>query len=150
MSLSGRESVEIVEYLMDERGPGAAEAVEAAVAWLREARIEGLRVERVAAADQPEGVDVVVRPDPSAPPLWARFYQIGTNRPMFLGRDGVVRGSLAEIEVERRTHYSWLGPYAQGLLETGYPSWRARSTPAGRTMVTPNGPDADQPTPHPL
>jgi unsaturated rhamnogalacturonyl hydrolase len=136
-SLSGRESVEIVEYLMDEPGEGVAEAIEAAVAWLREARIEGQRVERVAAADQPEGVDVVVRPDPAAPPLWARFYEIGTNRPMFLGRDGVVRRSLAEIEVERRTHYSWLGPYAQDLLEHRYPAWRDRTKGHSGSLVIP-------------
>ena len=33
-----------------------------------------------------EGSDVVVVPDASAPPLWARFYEIGTNRPIFSGQ----------------------------------------------------------------
>lgn len=136
-SLSGRESVEIVEYLMEEDGPGVAEAVEAAVSWLREARIEGRRVERVPAPGLPGGFDVVVRDDRSAPPLWARFYEIGTNRPMFLGRDGVVRSALAEIEPERRTNYSWLGPYAADLLARRYPAWRARAGGAGSPMVTP-------------
>jgi unsaturated rhamnogalacturonyl hydrolase len=132
VSLSGRESVEIVEYLMEERGPGVAEAVEGAVAWLRQARIEGRRVERVPAPELPEGFDVVVRDDPAAPPLWARFYEIGTNRPMFLGRDGVVRATLAEIEPERRTNYSWLGPYAADLLARRYPAWRAGGEGPGR------------------
>jgi unsaturated rhamnogalacturonyl hydrolase len=126
VSLSGRESVEIVEYLMDERGPGVRESIEAAVAWLRESRIAGQRVERIPAPELPGGVDVIVRPDPAAGPLWARFYEIGTNRPMFLGRDGVVRSALADIEAERRTHYSWLGPYAQDLLDREYPAWRTR------------------------
>jgi PelA/Pel-15E family pectate lyase len=137
VSLSGRESVEIVEYLMDEEGPRVAEAVEGAVAWLQAARIEGRRVDRVAAPDLPRGFDVVVRDDPAAPPLWARFYEIGTNRPLFLGRDGVARASLAEIEPERRTGYSWLGPYAADLLAARYPSWKARGGTAVAPMVTP-------------
>jgi PelA/Pel-15E family pectate lyase len=137
VSLSGRESVEIVEYLMEEQGPGVAEAVEGAVAWLRDARIEGRRVERVPAPELPGGFDVVVRDDPQAPPLWARFYEIGTNRPMFLGRDGVVRATLAEIEPERRTGYSWLGPYAADLLARRYPAWRIRAGAPPPSMVTP-------------
>jgi unsaturated rhamnogalacturonyl hydrolase len=137
VSLSGKESVEIVEYLMEETGPRAAEAVEAAVLWLREAQIEGRRVERVPAPQLPEGFDVVVREDPSAAPLWARFYEIGTNRPMFLGRDGVVHSRLAEIEAERRTHYSWLGAYAAHLLERRYPAWRVATCGASPSMVIP-------------
>jgi unsaturated rhamnogalacturonyl hydrolase len=137
VSLSGRESVDIVEYLMEEQGPGVAEAVEGAVAWLRDARIEGRRVERIPAPELPGGFDVVVRDDPEAPPLWARFYEIGSNRPMFLGRDGVVRATLAEIEPERRTSYSWLGPYAADLLARRYPAWRARVGVPSAPMVTP-------------
>ena len=37
---------------------------------------------------------------------------------MFVGRDGVVHDHLADIEHERRTNYSYLGPYARDLLET--------------------------------
>ena len=94
-------------------------------AWLREARIEGRRVERVPARTCAGRVRRRGREDPSAPPIWARFYEIGTNRPLFLGRDGVAAGSLAEIEPERRTRYSWLGPYAADLLDRRYPAWQA-------------------------
>jgi PelA/Pel-15E family pectate lyase len=48
-----------------------------------------------------------VVPDATAPPLWARFYEIGTNRPIFSGRDSVVKYQLSEIEYERRTGYRW-------------------------------------------
>ena len=70
-------------------------------------------------------MDRVVVNDPSAPPLWARFYEIGTNRPIYSGRDSVIRYSLAEIELERRVNYSWLGPYAADLLDRDYPRWKA-------------------------
>ncbi len=49
-------------------------------------------------------------------PVWARFYEHRTNRPIYSGRDGIIRYRLAEIEIERRTGYSWIGPYAQELL----------------------------------
>jgi PelA/Pel-15E family pectate lyase len=71
-------------------------------------------------------MDVVLVPDASAAPLWARFYEIGTNKPIFSGRDGVIRYDLSEIELERRSGYSWIGPYASALLQTEYPAWRKR------------------------
>ena len=36
--------------------------------------------------------------DKDAPPLWGRFYDIETNRPIFSGRDGVKKFSMNEIE----------------------------------------------------
>jgi PelA/Pel-15E family pectate lyase len=64
--------------------------------------------------------------DPAAPPMWARFYEIGTNRPMFVGRDGIVREHLADIEHERRNGYAYLGGWPRELLEKEYPAWRAK------------------------
>src|SRR6185503_18759354 len=94
-------------------------------AWLEQARLTGIKqVERPDPA-QPRGYDKVIVADPSAPPLWARFYEIGTNRPIFSGRDGVVKYSLAEIEYERRTGYFWIGPWAASLIEREYPKWKA-------------------------
>ena len=55
-----------------------------------------------------------------------RFYEIGTNRPFFCGRDGIKKYSLAEIENERRTGYSWYGDEpSHGLddFKTWQPEW---------------------------
>jgi len=129
-SLSGQETVGIVRFLMDaDRGaspPARIAAIESAIGWLRSVQIAGQRLERRADASSPSGYDVVVVGDAAAPPLWARFYEIGTNRPMFSGRDGVIRASLSEIEQERRVGYAWLGTWPQALLERDYPAWRAR------------------------
>ncbi len=132
-SISGSESVGIVRLLMTIEHPSAAviTAVESAVAWFREVQLAGMRVVQRADASVPGGTDRVVVQDPAAPPLWARFYEIGTNRPIFSGRDSVVRYNLAEIEVERRVNYSWLGPYAADLLAKDYPAWKARVGSAG-------------------
>jgi PelA/Pel-15E family pectate lyase len=127
-SISGSESVGIVRFLMSIQRPSPAvvAAVEAAVEWFREAQLSGMRVEDRPDVSAPGGIDRVVVPDPLAPPIWARFYEIGTNRPIFSGRDGVVRYHLTEIELERRVNYSWLGGYATDLLARDYPAWKKR------------------------
>ncbi len=126
-SLSGGESVGIVRFLMQEPSPSPAvrEAIEAAVAWFGKVRIAGVRVEERRDPSQPGGKDKVVVPDLTAGPLWARFYEIGTDRPFFCGRDGVKKYSMAEIEHERRTGYAWYTDAAAGLLATDYPAWKA-------------------------
>jgi len=127
VSLSGRETVDIVRFLMRRAPrPDIVTAVDRAVDWLRQVPIRGVRVDRRTDPSLPHGHDVRLVPDASAPPLWARFYQIGTNRPMYSGRDGVVRYDISEIDVERRTGYAWLGNWPARLLDTEYPRWKAR------------------------
>ncbi|MCC6131223.1 MAG: pectate lyase [Acidobacteria bacterium] len=127
-ALASSESVSVLRFLMSLPSPsqGVRDAIEAGVEWLRSVRIEGLRIARAESPSLPKGGDVVVTPDPAAPPTWARFYEIGTNRPLFAGRDGVVRSSLAEIEHERRTGYAWYVDSPAALLATEYPAWKAK------------------------
>ncbi|HEU4452561.1 MAG TPA: pectate lyase [Longimicrobium sp.] len=129
VSLSGMESVGIVEYLMEIERPSeeVVAAIESAVRWLDRVRLTGLEVRTVRDEALPRGYDRVVVANPAAPPLWARFYEIGTNRPMFVGRDGVVRERLADIEHERRVGYAYLGSWPRDLLETTYPAWKRRT-----------------------
>lgn len=124
-SLSGDESVGIVEYLMEiaDPGPEIVLAVESAVRWLEEVELTGIALVDKADSTLPGGYDLVVIADPAATPLWARFYEIGTNRPIFVGRDGIVHDSLSQIEHERRIGYSYLGSWPRGLLKKEYPAW---------------------------
>jgi PelA/Pel-15E family pectate lyase len=128
VALASSESVGVIRFLMRLPAPSreVVTAVDAAVNWFRAVRIDGLRVERQRTPALPDGVDVVATPDPSAPPVWARFYEIGTNRPLFSGRDGVVKSSLAEIEHERRTGYAWYVDAPTSLLSKDYPAWKAK------------------------
>jgi len=125
-SLSGRESVGIASFLMSIPNPDAAvvAAVDAAVAWLRDVSLRGVRVEDRPDASLPGGFDRVVVKDPAASAIWARFYEIGTNRPIFSGRDSVIRYDMAGIEHERRVNYSWYGSWAAPLLDRDYPAWK--------------------------
>ena len=59
-----------------------------------------------------------------APPLWARHYELETDRPVFAGRDGVKRYALADIERERRTGTPWYGSVAVGAVGEEYPQWQ--------------------------
>jgi len=127
-SLSGLESVGIVRFLMGEPRPSPeiVAAIRAAVAWFERAKLTGLRVEDIPAPALPHGRDRRVVSDPQAPPLWARFYEIGTNRPMFGGRDTVIRHALAEVEPERRSGYRWYTDEPAELLARDYPAWAAK------------------------
>jgi hypothetical protein len=47
------------------------------------------------------------------PEIWSRFYELGTNRPIFGDRDGSVHTELGEISKERREGYDWLGYFPE-------------------------------------
>ncbi len=130
-SLVCAESVGVVRYLMGFEEPSAdiVRAIESAVKWFEKSKIAGLRVEEFDAEPvqyefHRSTFDRRTVQDPSAPPIWARFYEIETNRPFMANRDGVKVYSLAEVHRERRTGYSWYGYYAQKLLEKEYAAWR--------------------------
>ena len=125
-TLSGHESVGIVRVLMEiERpAPEIVAAIEGAVAWLKGVTIRGLRLEAFTDAEGRSDRRVVA--DPAAGPLWARFYELGTNRPVFTGRDKVIRYALDEIEHERRNGYAYYGTWAATLIADEYPRWRTR------------------------
>lgn len=118
VALSANESVEIVRFLQEIPRPSreVRTAITAAIEWMRRVRVIGLRMESRNDAASPRGWDRVVVSDPAAPPLWARFYEIGTNRPIFIDRDRVVRYRLDEIGYERRTGYAWYGTWPAELI----------------------------------
>jgi PelA/Pel-15E family pectate lyase len=127
-SLSGSESVGIVRLLMSLDSPDARviQSVQAAVEWFKTAEIHGIRQDIRPDSRSPKGTNKVIVKDPDAPPMWARFYEIGTDRPMFVDRDGIPKYELSEIGYERRNGYAWLGNWPQRLLTTEYPAWLKR------------------------
>jgi PelA/Pel-15E family pectate lyase len=122
-SLSGAESTGIVLFLMklEKPSPEVRRAINGACAWFERSKLTGIR-------QVSQDGDKVIVPDPDAPPLWARFYDIKTNRPIFCGRDGVIKYKLSEIEKERRTGYAWYGGWGAKVLDA-WPEWRQRHSP---------------------
>lgn len=125
-SLSGGETVGIVRFLMsiEQPTPEIVASIEGAVQWLRSVAMAGVRVDRIPG---PDGrTERVLVKDASAPPVWARFYELRTNRPLYLDRDSVYRYHFSEIGYERRSGYDYHGDWASSLLRDDHPRWRAR------------------------
>jgi len=128
-SFSGSESVGITRLLMsiERPRPEVIGAVEGAVAWFDAVKIAGIRLEQRTDSKLPEnGENLVVVKDAAAPLLWARFYDLGSQKPVFCDRDGVPRALISEISHERRNGYRWYGTWPQSLLEKDYPAWKLR------------------------
>jgi PelA/Pel-15E family pectate lyase len=123
-SLSGQESVGVVRFLMTLPNPTSeiAAAVDGAVAWLEASALRDTT--EVFVTDAQGRRDRVLAPKPGAR-LWARFYDLQTNRPIYIGRDAVIRHDLTEIEYERRNGYRYVGEWAEPLLTNEYPAWKA-------------------------
>lgn len=132
-SKASAESTEIVQLLMSLNDPSeeVIRAINGAVDWFNKSAIEGVRVKRVNAKDttyeyHSTESDKKVVHDPDAPRIWARFYELDTNRPLFANRNGHRVYSLSEVARERRTGYGWYGYWPQKMLEQGYPKWKKR------------------------
>ncbi|MCI3923129.1 pectate lyase [Paenibacillus sp. TRM 82003] len=135
-SISGSESVGIVRYLMSqEQTPEIRQAVLGALQWFDEAKLDDIRY----VSRDPNGVYFAEEPGAVT---WYRFYEIGTNRGIFSGRDGVIKYSIQEIEQERRDGYSWGGSYAKALLETAKSTGYFPERVYGRVLET-NSLDAE-------
>jgi PelA/Pel-15E family pectate lyase len=132
-SIASSETADIVRTLMriEDPGPRVKESIRSAVEWLDRSKFTGKRLQDRPDPSLPKGRDQVLVDDPSATqPLWARFYDIETNRPFYCGRDGVKKWSLNEIEAERRAGYAWIRPFGADVLKE-YPKWAAKHESAG-------------------
>jgi PelA/Pel-15E family pectate lyase len=125
--LSGFESVGLTRLLtsLDNPSPRVQQAIIAAMKWFEKSKLIGIKVEKREDKAAEKGYDLFMVADPDAPPLWARFYDIQTNQPFFVSRDGVPRAQLANISYERRTGYAWYGEWP-AKLEKEYQTWRAK------------------------
>lgn len=131
-SISNGESVEVVSFLMSIDNPSKEiiSAVQNAVAWFKESQILQTKVNTIAAPDLQtpylvSKTDKVVVHDPTAPPIWTRYYELKTHRPLFCNRDSKVVYSLAEVERERRVGYAWYTYGPQKVLNR-YAEWEKK------------------------
>lgn len=102
--------------------PQLKQSVTAAIQWLDKVKITGHNFISVPDATQPKGFDRRLVEDPTST-VWARFYEIETNKPMFAGRDSQKKYNVSEIESERRNGYAWYGTWPQKLIDEQYPKW---------------------------
>lgn len=125
-SLSGSESVGIVRFLMRQKDPSPEirQAIISAMNWFETSKIAGHKFATVEGPAYENGKDKALVADASSA-LWARFYEIGTNKPFFCGRDGIKKKDVADIDYERRNGYAWYGTWPQKLIDSDFPAWKA-------------------------
>lgn len=124
------ESADIVLFLMGIKNPSPKiiDAVENSMTWFKESTIYNTRVKTIS---EPAMVtkyrvsktDKIVVTDSAAPPIWTRYYELKTHRPLFCNRDSKVVYSLAEVDRERRDGYGWY-TYAPQKVLNKYPNWK--------------------------
>lgn len=117
-SQSSGESGTISLFLMELPHPdtNVVTAVRAAVAWFEQAQLKDVAFKSTG----PEGRHLVVAP--GAGPIWARYYQIGSDQPIFGDRDKSIHDTVDEISFERRKGYAWFGDAPQRVLDH-YARW---------------------------
>ncbi len=129
IALSSRESAVLVLFLMDIENPSETlkNAIQHAVKWFSKSRIFGikLRVIKAPVKEYSTGVlttDRIVVKDSTAAPIWPRYVELGTKKPLFSDRESHLLYSFSEIERERRVGYGWYTYIPQEVLDK-YPEW---------------------------
>lgn len=117
-ALCAPESAGILLFLMDQPKPGrdVQAAVHNAAAWLRQNAVRDV-VYRSAGGGERRLV-----PAPGSGPLWPRYAEIGSNRPIFGERDKTIHNELDDISPERRIGYVWFSDAPRAALER-YAVW---------------------------
>jgi PelA/Pel-15E family pectate lyase len=118
-SLSSGESASVMMFLMKmpQPSPAVLDAVRAAAEWLKRTAIYGK-----AFARGPNGRTLTLAA--GAGPIWSRFYEIGSDRPIFGDRDKSIHDDVNEISPERRNGYSWYNAGPKAVLDQ-YAAWNA-------------------------
>lgn len=131
-SICNKESADLVTFLMrlDNPSQEIIAAIQNAVEWFEASKIYNTRIKTIPAErlETPFRVSVtdrVVVADSTALPIWTRFYELTTHRPLFCNRDSKLVYSLAEVERERRDGYAWYTYSPQQVLDK-YPAWKKK------------------------
>ncbi|WP_426475865.1 pectate lyase [Chryseobacterium balustinum] len=120
MSLASGESVNIVKFLMMQTiTPEIEKSIKSAIQWFKESKIDGYTYN--VSRESGNAVRVLSKKEGSA--VWARFYDIPTNKPVFGDRDGSVKFNYEDVSEERRMGYSWYNEAGTKLIENDFSKW---------------------------
>ena len=118
VALATSESADLMLFLMTLENPPQhiREAIDSAASWFEKHQIDGLRYRR-------GDVSPALVSDENADPLWARFYDIDSDRPVFGDRDGSVYFEIEKVSAERREGYGWYSERPYKALKE-YRKWK--------------------------
>ena len=133
-SICDGESADLVLFLMSIDHPSRAiiNSIQGATAWFEASKIYNTRVKTIPAERMQTPFRVVVE-DNTAPPIWTRYYELKTHRPLFCNRDSKVVYSLAEVTRERRDGYGWYTYNPQKVLDH-YTEWQQKWAPDNNVL----------------
>ena len=116
-SQTAGESAQVLCFLMELPEPDLAtvNAIHAAAAWFEKTKIRDVAFRRAS-----EEYRLV--PASGKGPLWARYYEIGSDRPIFGDRDKTIHDTLEEVSLERRRGYAWYVDTPAAALQL-YSQW---------------------------
>ena len=109
-SLISKESIEIIYFLdsIKKKTSMIEKSVFVAKTWVKEVALEDIRYEVL-------GIDGEYFVESPGHLTWYRFYEIGTNKPLFSDFDGTVTHNILEISEERRHGYGWAGSWGKDI-----------------------------------
>ncbi|KQV47096.1 hypothetical protein ASC95_25485 [Pelomonas sp. Root1217] len=118
-ALSSGESAKALEFLMSLPNPSPAvvDAVRAGVATLKAIAVRDRAFVKVDDARR-----LVMQP--GAGPLWSRFYDPASLKPVFGDRDKSLHDDVNDLSAERRNGYTWWGSWPVKTL-AAYDAWAA-------------------------
>lgn len=122
IALSSGETANLLMFLMGlpDPPPDVTRAVHAGAAWLARVKLRDVEWKAPSAES-----GRLLLPSPGAGPLWSRYYDIATMRPIFGDRDRSIHDDISEISKERRNGYSWFGNGPAKTLAR-YQTWAQR------------------------
>ncbi|GGH11657.1 pectate lyase [Sphingobacterium alkalisoli] len=121
IALATAESAGILRFLMhiENPAPEIKNAITHAVEWFsthKEVGYDYIKTEKNGKLIR----ELVTSPTST---IWARFYDVKTNQPIFGDRDNKVKYSLNEVSEERKNGYSWYGNWPQKVITREYEKW---------------------------
>ncbi|WP_261511875.1 pectate lyase [Chryseobacterium paludis] len=120
ISLATGESVGIVRFLMMQPiTPEIEKSIRSAIKWFQENKLNGYSYN----VAKQNGKAVRILAEDKSSVIWARFYDINNNKPLFGDRDGSVKYNYNEVSEERRNGYSWFGDAPAKLIDKEYSKW---------------------------
>lgn len=128
------ESANVVISLMGLSNPSSSVlvSINQAVSWFKKTAIYNHEWQRRAnggavGVNLPKGVSQVSGTHfvskSGAAPIWARYYEIGTDRPIFADRDKTIHDHVEDLSLERQHGYSWYTGRCTEMLDR-YDTWK--------------------------
>lgn len=131
---SNDESAPIVLLLMSIENPNehVINSVQSAVKWFNNAQILYLRciydptAPKYVSKYKVHNYDARVVHDLLAPPIWPRYSELETGKPIFCDRNSTIVYHMGDLGRERRSGYRWYTYAPQQVLDE-YPAWLTKN-----------------------